>query len=70
MEFHLFGELPPEIRALIWLLALPEDEPEVCIVQPACNTPQSLIVYTAFPVLMHVCHESRQFVQNPRLSGI
>ncbi|KAK2000113.1 hypothetical protein LX36DRAFT_668941 [Colletotrichum falcatum] len=53
MEFHLFGVFPPEVRELIWRLALPEDEPEVCIVQPACDTPQSLIVYTAFPVLMH-----------------
>ncbi|GKT61979.1 hypothetical protein ColTof4_02393 [Colletotrichum tofieldiae] len=70
MEFHLFGDLPPEIRALIWNFSLPEDEPEVCIPQPTCDTPQSLVVYTAFPVLMHVCYESRQFVQNSRLSGI
>ncbi|KAF4778773.1 hypothetical protein HER10_EVM0010314 [Colletotrichum scovillei] len=70
MDFHLFGELPPEIRAEIWKLSLPEVEPEVCIVPSTCDTPQSLLVYTAFPVLMHVCHESRQFVQNSRLSGI
>ncbi|KAK1596449.1 uncharacterized protein LY79DRAFT_65100 [Colletotrichum navitas] len=70
MEFHLFGDFPPEIRVLIWQFAIPENEPEVCIVQPACDTPQSLLVYTAFPVLMHVCHESRQLVQNSRLSGI
>ncbi|WDK17322.1 hypothetical protein CGRA01v4_08605 [Colletotrichum graminicola] len=70
MEFHLFGDFPPEIRALIWQFAIPKDEPEVCIVQPACDTPQSLLVHPALPVLMHVCHESRQLVQNSRLSGI
>ncbi|KAK2041557.1 hypothetical protein LZ31DRAFT_625542 [Colletotrichum somersetense] len=70
MDFNLFGKFPPEIRALLWQYALPEDEPEVCIVQPACDTLQSLLVHTAFPVLMHVCHESRQFVLNSRLSGI
>ncbi|KXH43822.1 hypothetical protein CSAL01_03984 [Colletotrichum salicis] len=70
MHFHLFGELPPEIRAEIWKLSLPEVEPEVCIVESSCDTPQSLLVYTAFPALMHVCHESRQFVQNSRLSDI
>ncbi|TQN72966.1 hypothetical protein CSHISOI_02479 [Colletotrichum shisoi] len=70
MTFHTFGDLPPEIRVLIWAFSLPESEPEVCIAQPTGDAPHSLVVYTAFPVIMHVCHEARQFVQNTRLSGI
>ncbi|WYZ46298.1 hypothetical protein EsH8_IX_000523 [Colletotrichum jinshuiense] len=70
MTFHLFGDLPPEIRAAIWKLSLPEDEPEVCIAQSTSDTSQCMVVYTAYPVLMHVCRESRHFVQHFNLSGI
>ncbi|KAI4604222.1 hypothetical protein KJ359_000353 [Pestalotiopsis sp. 9143b] len=67
-----FMQLPCELRAMIWNESMPEDVPEVCILSPEgegengeddddemCCPDQSLTVDTAFPVLMHICHESR-----------
>lgn len=66
-SFGKFSDLPLELRQTIWKLRLPEeDESEVCVV-----TDQSRdTVYTAFPLLMHVCQESRHFVQNSKVSGV
>ncbi len=64
-----FDSLPLEIKEPIWQLALHAavDEPEVCIAWPMktggydeISTP--LLVDTAFPVLMHVCGQWRDFV--------
>jgi hypothetical protein len=64
-----FNQLPLEIKQAIWQLALHAavDEPEVCIAWPLktggydpISTP--LLVDTAFPVLMHVCGQWREFV--------
>ncbi|KAK4032988.1 hypothetical protein C8A01DRAFT_20024 [Parachaetomium inaequale] len=67
--FSLFQNLPLELRQLIWYLAIPDDEPEVCILQKENleqqgqdNTPEPMTVDTAFPALMHACYESRNFV--------
>ncbi|KAK2729993.1 hypothetical protein CKAH01_09902 [Colletotrichum kahawae] len=74
--FTYFQRLPMELRDAIWKLALPEDEPEVCIAHPGMlkkgwKYPRKLfIVYTAYPVLMHICKESRAFTQNFNLSGV
>ncbi len=64
-----FNDLPLEIKQTIWRFALHAavDEPEICIVWPlkaGCNAPISkpLLVDTAFPVLMHVCGQWRNFV--------
>lgn len=67
-QFHLFTLLPPEIRNIIWSLALPPDIPEVYLRPqhpmprlPTAITPSSdpPTVDTDYPVLMHVCRESR-----------
>ncbi|OAQ61399.1 hypothetical protein VFPPC_14563 [Pochonia chlamydosporia 170] len=81
MAFHNFGALPLEIRQSIWLFSLPMPEPEVCLMWPVnlyqrYEGPESTmpsepyVVDTAFPVLMHVCRESRAMVQNSTLSGV
>ena len=64
-----FNNFPLEIKTAIWKLALHAavDEPEICIVWPlqaGCHDPISnpLLVDTAFPVLMHVCGQWRDFV--------
>jgi hypothetical protein len=69
--FTVFGALPLELRQMIWHLALPDDEPEVFVIQAAhidqkvqSAPPEPKTVDTAFPVLMHTCHESRAYVQN------
>ncbi|KAK3295574.1 uncharacterized protein B0H64DRAFT_395670 [Chaetomium fimeti] len=69
--FTVFNALPFEIRQLIWHLALPDDEPEVLVLQPAhIDRPgqdaplEPKTVDTAFPTLMHTCHESREYVRN------
>ncbi|KAK8042482.1 hypothetical protein PG994_012965 [Apiospora phragmitis] len=69
-----FNTIPPEIRQAIWKFALPDDEPEVCIMWPLRpagfnKTVEPLVVDTAFPVLMHVCREARDFALSPH-SGI
>ncbi|KAJ4304092.1 hypothetical protein N0V88_001702 [Collariella sp. IMI 366227] len=61
--------LPLELRLLIWdLCPPPSDEPEVLIIRKEHADDEgtllplrSLMVDTAFPVLIHVCHESRVF---------
>lgn len=69
--FTLFNNLPSELRHIIWRLSLPDDEPEVFILRrtdPQCHQkddpprPPPMTVDTAFPALMHVCHESRSVV--------
>lgn len=67
--FTLFSDLPFELRQLIWQLALPDDVPEVLILQPENlgllgrdTIPEPMTVDTAFPALMHACRESRDFV--------
>ncbi len=64
-----FNALPLEIKEAIWQLALAAvvDHPEICIAWPIksshynrISTP--LLVDTAFPVLMHVCGQWRDFV--------
>ncbi|KEY68836.1 hypothetical protein S7711_11503 [Stachybotrys chartarum IBT 7711] len=62
--------LPAETRLMIWGLSLPEDVPEVCIGWPTYlwgsqQLQEPYLVDTAFPVLMHICHETRQFVLSP-----
>ncbi|KAI0900127.1 hypothetical protein F4806DRAFT_455079 [Annulohypoxylon nitens] len=77
MSFH---DLPYELRIIIWELSLPEDTQEVCIPWPmqeeeATEIPlpglisrrkflEPFLVDTAFPVLMHICHESREFAKS------
>lgn len=63
-----FNRLPLEIKQVIWQLALHAavDAPEVCITWPlkSCyhdKISKPLLVDTAFPVLMHVCGEWRDF---------
>lgn len=63
-----FTGFPFELRHLIWGFALPDDEPEVLILEaehvlerPVGGT-APMMVDTAFPALMHVCRESRNFV--------
>lgn len=68
------NRVPREVKEAIWKSALPDDEPEVCIMWPLrfqglSQTTQTLPVDTAFPVLMHVCREWRAFVLSP-LSGV
>ncbi|KAG7291343.1 hypothetical protein NEMBOFW57_001358 [Staphylotrichum longicolle] len=64
-----FNSLPLEIKQTIWQLALHAavDEPEVCIVWPIKTggydpISKPFLVDTAFPVLMHVCGQWREFV--------
>ena len=64
-----FDNFPLEIKQAIWQLALHAagNEPEVCIIWPlksGSRFPISnpLLVDTAFPVLMHVCGQWRDFV--------
>ncbi|KAI1416987.1 hypothetical protein F5Y13DRAFT_153514 [Hypoxylon sp. FL1857] len=75
--FTRFNDLPLELRRIIWKLALPDDNPEICIPWPLNEQPSSwgyedgvsttytkfiepFLVDTCFPVLMHVCRESRE----------
>lgn len=62
--------LPVEIRSMIWVHSLPEDVPEVCIGWPTYlhgnqQLQEPYLVDTAFPVLMHICRETREFVLLP-----
>lgn len=84
MEFPGFTNLYTEIRQLIWAFSLPTDdevEPQVCMPGYPCYTYKfpgrsntegntSLSVHLPFPVAMYICHESRKFVLNSKLSGI
>lgn len=84
MAFARFLLLPKEIRDMVCKRTLPthdEVEPEICFldrgnseyVRSEGNGREArlkLTVYTAFPVLMHVCLESRALVQNSVISGI
>ncbi|KAI0841228.1 hypothetical protein F5Y06DRAFT_215834 [Hypoxylon sp. FL0890] len=75
--FTRFNDLPLELRRIIWKLALPDDNPEICIPWPLNEKPsdwgyengvfvtnttflEPFLVDTCFPVLMHVCRESRE----------
>ncbi|KAH9884744.1 hypothetical protein F4778DRAFT_762473 [Xylariomycetidae sp. FL2044] len=72
MHTTSFDQLPAEIKQDIWQRALPDDEPEVCIVWPLRDAQlrvgqlaEPMVVDTAFPVLIHVCREWRYFVLDP-----
>ncbi|KAH6653135.1 hypothetical protein BKA67DRAFT_568673 [Truncatella angustata] len=70
-----FASIPLELKQVIWKLALPYDEPEVCIIWPLNQDDfdqvvEPLLVDTAFPKLMHVCQEWRDFIFCPSLSGV
>ncbi|KAI1206470.1 uncharacterized protein F4807DRAFT_439306 [Annulohypoxylon truncatum] len=72
-----FSDLPFELRIMIWELVLPDKKQEICIPWPLqeeappdafIRPPRSprkflepFLVDTDFPVLMHVCRESRGF---------
>ncbi|KAJ3477083.1 hypothetical protein NLG97_g8936 [Lecanicillium saksenae] len=75
------SSLPKEIREAIWLLSIPEEEPEVCLLWPVVlheryegqrgvQATQPLLVDTAWPVAMHVCSDSRSVMHNQKLSGL
>ncbi|ODA80987.1 hypothetical protein RJ55_03947 [Drechmeria coniospora] len=81
MDFVRFRSLPTEIREVIWLLSLPADEPEVCLMWPvnlfereegpaSMRPSRPFIVDTAFPAMMHVCHESRVLAQDSKRSRV
>ncbi|KAI1141897.1 hypothetical protein F5Y05DRAFT_409047 [Hypoxylon sp. FL0543] len=74
--FTKFNDLPPELRRIVWKLALPDDNAEICIPWPLneeaaywrrengvlvthTNFLEPYLVDTCFPVIMHVCRESR-----------
>lgn len=71
-----FSSLPERAKTLIYKLALPEDEPEVCIVWPLVIEAEHrgptlpLVVDVAFPALMHVSREARRFVLSEAASGV
>ncbi len=77
MAFSLFAHLPFELREQIWTFAMPDDVPEVRILEDAdllpptgqLESPECLLVRRAYPALMHTCHESRAFVLSWR-SGV
>lgn len=76
MPVAQFGNLPIEIQYKIWSLAVPDDEAEVCVADGPygdyyVGRPPNgyLCVYTAYPVPMHICRESRIFAKNTALSG-
>lgn len=62
-------QLPCELRNMIWHEAMPYEISETCILlQASSSTAQQKLsscypctVDTAFPVLMHICHETREF---------
>jgi hypothetical protein len=67
------NRLPLELKELIWQHALPGYVPEVALLpsglrpiiplgpRPDDSAEHSLVIYTAYPVLMHVCREWRAF---------
>ncbi|KAL2202627.1 hypothetical protein CC79DRAFT_1372792 [Sarocladium strictum] len=65
--------LPVEIKSMIWGYALPNDVSEVCIRWPSYleggqRLQEPYLVDIAFPVLMHICLETRQFLLSPPAS--
>ncbi|KAK8110770.1 uncharacterized protein PG998_007227 [Apiospora kogelbergensis] len=55
-----FNELPTELRLAIWTFALPdEDAPELLFYGGPEDQQGPIMVNTGYPVLMHVCAESR-----------
>jgi hypothetical protein len=68
-SFTLFTRFPVELQLAIWALAIPDPEPEVCIVWPleimqyAGEEPAlPFVVDTAWPAVAHVCRTARQAV--------
>lgn len=70
-SFTLFPSFPFEMRSAIWALAVPEPEPEVCIVWPLVirsypgQREQPVLPFTvdtAWPAVFHACRESREVV--------
>ncbi|KAK4099394.1 hypothetical protein N658DRAFT_498530 [Parathielavia hyrcaniae] len=74
-SFPLFCDFPVELQLAIWALALPDLEPEVCIVWPLqiMNFPIAdeepalpFTVDTAWPAVAHVCRTARQVAHTSR----
>lgn len=58
--FSRFGELPTEIRHLIWEFSVPDDEPEVHHLWNFQAGPDDCpTVDIAWPAAMHTCHDGR-----------
>ena len=74
-SFLQFSRLPIELQLAIWELAVPDPEPEVCIVWPMNIDDEASIppeepalpftVDTAWPAVAHVCHAAREAVLAP-----
>lgn len=60
--FPRFGELPGEIRNMIWERSMPDDKPEVHHMWPMFpfNEGGWPMVDIAWPAMMHTCREARQ----------
>lgn len=69
-SFHLFGQLPPEIRLQIWETAVFDPPSRVCSFDVTvqrdfitgtldCGDPSTLVVFD-YPSLRYVCQESRR----------
>lgn len=69
-SFHLFGQLPPELRLQIWETAAFDPPPRICSFDKNmqrgfitgtldCGDPSTLVV-SDYPSLRYVCQESRQ----------
>ena len=79
-----FSDLPVEIRLTIWLLIIPDDEEEVCLIWPGHSRGSvgegqpplaylpvlPLTVDTCFPLAMHICRESRTVALDPKAGGV
>ncbi|KAK5987328.1 hypothetical protein PT974_11453 [Cladobotryum mycophilum] len=85
MSFTYFPLLPFDIREAIWKYTLPDDQENVagvCLLENpdrldyhlngyANGLPEdTFLVDIDYPVAMHVCRESRQFVLNTQRSGV
>ena len=77
-----FSDPPFDIRLLIWLFIIAENEEEVCLCWPG-DAPEypgeqplehppvlPLTVDTACPLGMHICRESRVVALNPSMGGV
>ncbi|KAI9148962.1 hypothetical protein HJFPF1_11006 [Paramyrothecium foliicola] len=68
-HFTVFPNLPGELQDAIWALAMPDPQPEVCVVSPLVldaskNEKPRLpfMVDTAWPTVSHVCRDARASV--------
>ncbi|KAI0127569.1 hypothetical protein BJ170DRAFT_378831 [Xylariales sp. AK1849] len=60
-----FSKLPLELKAMIWRPVMPDNVSEVAMLTgslPVDDGPAAhVVIYTAYPVLMHVCREWRAY---------